>query len=125
MFYNLIIYKMSIQESYKIQAVHLQYEIYSFVERLKDIKLRSEYEERNVENVNHEVTNLRKRISDLKTVTFALAKGCPISSIDVRPQKTSRSSSSSSDLTDMLSLPGLDTPDASWLARQQASQLLE
>ena len=65
------------QESYKIQAVHLQYEIYSLGERLKDVKLRCEHEQNNVENVRREVTCLRKRISDLKSLTYQLDKGLP------------------------------------------------
>ena len=110
---------LSFQESYKIQAVRLQFEIYSLGERLEDVKLLCEYEQNNVENVKREVTCLRKRISDLKSVTYQLDKGCPIPSSDTRPQKSSRSSSSSSELT------GLDLMDTSWLAQQYATQLLD
>ena len=115
-------FTISLQENYQIQAVHLQCEIYSLGKRLEDVKLRCELEEHKVKNVKPEVTSLRKRISDFKTVISSLTKGFPMQALELRVQKTSRSSSSSSDPTDSTNYPALEI-DTSWLAQQQARKL--
>ena len=86
------------------------------------MKLRCEFEEHKVKNVKPEVTSLRKRISDFKTVISSLTKGFPMQALEPRVQKTSRSSSSSSDPTDSTNYPALEI-DTSLLAQQQARKL--
>ena len=114
------------QENLKIQAIRLNYDIRSLGERLKDLKLRFEFEEQNTKHVDNEVAYLRKRISDLKMVTFNLTKGCPISSFEVRPHKFNNSSSSN--MSDTFSMSGGDTATTthwpSLLTRHQTLQML-
>ena len=106
-----------------LQAVQLQCEIFSLGQILQDVIRRCEFEEHKVKNMQHEVSCLRSRISDLKGVVFSLTKGCPISSLDLRLHKTSRSSSSSSsDVIDNTIYPVIDI-DTSLSAQQQARLL--
>ena len=110
-----------------MQALHIQLDIVSLRQRLTDVTMRFEIEKNNAEHRRQEVFFLRRRIAELKSLSFALVKGYPISSIDVRVNRSSRSSSSNSnsDLSELLSFRDDGTSDLPWSVREEAKQLLE
>ena len=98
------------QETHKIQAISLFYEIHSLKKRHADMKLRSEEQTQvrspyllsliiiillqKTENKKKEVNRLRTEISRLKVMNSNITIGVPINKIDVRQRKFSDESAS-------------------------------
>ena len=130
------------QETHKIQAISLCYEIHFLKRRLAEIKLKTQEQIKvslvspnllctenvnlqKTENRRKEVNRLRSEISKLKVLNSNITIGLPINKIDVRQRKLSDDTASVSDTTSSTSLTNINNFGADFTFQQIAEMMAD